>query len=360
MLESINKTIEYAINLASLGTWADLSSILQNAPHEPSATALAWALAILKWGLLFSALFFFFRTVCDRLGFTSLVALILSAAALIPILLFYNTPWNDADIMAGRISAFMHAFEEDRDYVPSLYRAVNLTTVPIKMLNGSISGVVSSLPKNGTIPVVSGQQGLPAITTAEVDLSWLGVAIYLALAAGIAYVLLRLSKLLAGLAFFVILAVAMGFREDIIASVVAIVLCAYLTLLLVRSERWSKFRFLACYPLAVIVVLILYILQPPGWILTPGLIVALVLTLFPLFYVVGIAFYMVGEVLERREKLGMKVKPKKVIEEQAGEWDPVMVAVLLTAIFIAAVSLFGLTLSGLGVFLSTSYGLFKL
>ena len=359
-LTLINRTAEYAINLASLGTWSDLQLQLQNTSPEPSAIAFAWILTVLKWALLFSALFFGFRIVCDRLGFTSLAALIVAVLALIPILAFYNTPWNDADIMASRISAFMHAFEEDHHYVPSLYRAVNLTAVPIKMLNGSISGVVSSLPKNGTIPVVSGQQGLPAITTAEVDLSWLGAAICLALAAGIAYVLLRLSKLLAGLAFFVILAVAMGFREDIIASVVAIALCAYLAFLLVRGERWSEFRFLACYPLAVIVILVLYILQPPGWILTPGLIIALVLTLFPLFYVVGIAFYMVGEVLERREKLGMKVKPKKVIEEQAGEWDPVMVAVLLTAIFIAAVSLFGLTLSGLGVFLSTSYGLFKL
>jgi len=355
VFESINKTIEYAINLASLGTWSDLSSILQNAPHEPSATALAWALAILKWGLLFSALFFFFRTVCDRLGFTSLVALILSAAALIPILLFYNTPWNDADIMAGRISAFMHAFGSEHNYTPALCEAVNLTALPIRTLNESASGFATLLPNNTTMPAIVSQQGMPAVAVVNVDLSWLGFALCLAMAVAAAYLLSRFSRLVAALALFIVIAALMGLKAELLASVVLIVLCIYLAWLAVKHKP-----VLACYPLAVVLVLCLYIAQPPGWILTPGLIAALILTLFPLFYAVGMTFYAVGEIMESREKLGMKVKPKKVIEEQVGEWDPVMVAAILTLLFVAVVSLFGLTLSGLGVFLSTSYGILRM
>ncbi len=66
----------------------------------------------------------------------------------------------------------------------------------------------------------------------------------------------------------------------------------------------------------------------------------------------------IGDIVYGREKV-VKIKPKKVVEESAFQFDPVAVAMILAGIFLLAVGMFGESLIALATFSGLSLLILK-
>jgi len=344
-----------ALSYLTLGSYGDLTSLLAPTTPEATASAFAWGLTALKWILLCLAIFLFWRWVCERLKLIDLIPVLLTVATVIVALWFYNTPWNDAETIAMRVSSFSNALSSTSvNYTPSVLQPmINLTKMPVDFIDDTLKTVENSIPKNITAPVIQGDGSLPTIGSSEFDTSWLRFLVYALLSFASIYLLSRISKVLAGVIAAIIFLLAINISNDTIACIILIIACLAAIWLL------RKTKILIAYPLTVIILCLAYILQPPQNILLLFLIAAFVVSLLPIFYGVGAGLYTAGEILEAREKLGMKLKPKKAIEEYAGRWDVNAVAIILTLLFVAIIGLFSVSLSGLGTFLAISVALLR-
>ena len=360
MLQAVNQSIsliEKGVNFLTFGSYSDLSSLLTPSTQEPSAAIFASILVVVKWFLLLVAIFIFWKIACDKLGFTAVVALALTGASVMAILLFYNTPMHDFDVLQSRASGFIHAFNnESTNYTPSLIQPLlAYTEMPINFTNNTLMAARNAVPGNITVPVIQSNGALPSISSTSVNTSWVGWLIYLLLIALSIYIISRFSKLLAGLVAFIIFGLAINLPDKTIACTIIIVVCAALVYVLI-----GRFTILAAYPAAIIMLTLAYMLQPPQYILLTLLTSSLILSLLPVFYAFGYILYAAGEIVEGRQKLGLKTKPKKVIDEVYGQWDVNAVAVVLTLLFVVITILFGISLQGLGTFLAITAGLLKM
>ncbi|RLI84683.1 hypothetical protein DRP07_00230 [Archaeoglobales archaeon] len=340
------------INILSLGSYNDLNSLISTTETNTAATVFAWVLTVLKWGMAAFAIFSILRYVLDKLGFTPVMAVILTAIAMVGIFAFYNTPWNDASIVQSKVSGFMHAMNNTAvNYTPSLIQPIIAAmTGPISAVNSSIGYLNSSLPSNLTVPTIQGR----SIASTTVNTSWIAWAIFIAIVALAIYIISRFNRLIAGIVAVVLFMVALSIPDDLIASVITIIVCAGLAYVLFRHVK-----ILSAYPIAIAILTLAYMIQPPQAVLILMLIAVFIISLLPFFYGVGALLYGVGEIVESRERFGMKKKPKKVIEEYAGEWDPVMIALVLTLFFTGVIVLFGASLSGFGIFLTNTVALLR-
>ena len=348
--------ISQALNILTLGSYHDLSNLLVPV-QNPSATVIAWGLAAFKWTLLAIAIFILFKAVCDRFKLKVFVPVVLTAVAVVAIFFVYNTPWNDAEIMSTRLSAFSNAFTNDPvNYTPSIMiHAINLMKAPIDLVYSGINTTMQAIPDNITAPAIQGGK-LPTITSTNYDTSWLGFVVVIVVVGLIAYVVSRVSALASAILLSVSFLVLIGVNSTTVACVVLEFVFAVLAMYLAMH---SSTRFLVPYPLSAMIIVAAYLIQPNKAVLVTMLMSAFILSLFPVFYSLGILLYAVGELVESRERIGTKIKPKKYIEEYASQYDPVMVAIVLLLLFTGVIVLFYLTAPGLGVFITTAVALLK-
>lgn len=348
-LTNLTKPVETGINVVTLGLYGDISSMFTGSETTTEMQVVAAILTVVKWILLFMALYFISRWICRRIKLTNFVVLAVTIIAVALICVFYNNPMNDYEVISMRLSSLAEAMSTNITFKPDI----------VSVMSGvNLTGYIDErIPRNITVPVFTSSGGVPTITMQNADVSWLRVVIYLLIILVALIVITKVSRVLGGLIAVLGIGAILNFSNDVMVTILL-----SLILIVVVSTiifRFSRNRFVIAYPIGLLVVLACYLIQPPSSILIPLLILALLLMLFPVFYLFGALIYMLGEVVEGREKLGMKVKPKRVVEEKVGRWDPVAVGIVLTSLFTLILVLYGVSIQGLGVFLTTSFGLLR-
>lgn len=355
ILDQIISYIEFGINLLTLGSYNDLSQLLSPST-DVTTTIFAVMLTVLKWSMLVIAIILFWKFICDKIGLTTLVVLLMTAASVVAILVFYNNPINDVSTVQTRVSGFINSFNSSNyNYTPSIIEPVISTVeIPVNMTENVLKFASNATPENVTVPTIQPGDRLPTLTTTSVNISWIGWLIYIVIILISIYILSRFSKIIAAVVAFIIFALAISMPNTTVASTIIIIVCLALIYVLLK-----RIRIFALYPASAILLVLAYVLQPQQNILIIMLIACLIMCLLPVFYIFGYAVHVTGKFIEERGKLGMKKHPKKYIEEVAGEWDVNAIAILLTMIFVSVVILFGISASGLGTFLALTFGLLR-
>jgi len=360
MFESIIHSIEILVNIISLGSWNDLNSLLTVDVQTNSAVTLfAIILTAIKWGLLISAIFLFWWYVLKKAGFTAIVAIILTVVCVGLIFLIYNTPMNDATTIQHRMSALTYALfsNQTTNYTPSLLTILPPSIhEPLNFTRTKLKTIETVLPNNTTVPSIQVGGGKPiTITSTTISISWLGWLIYFAILVVIVYLISKFSKVVAGIIAIVVLLVLFSIPDEVVASVLLLVLGIGLVYLALKTEL----KILIAYSVAIFLLITAFLIQPPQQVLVAMIFSAFVISIMPFFYTLGWVIYTVGEFAEGREKFGLKIRPKKYLEEYYGEWDVNAVTIILTLLFVAVVILFGLTTTGIGTFAAISFGMLR-
>jgi len=337
--------IAEAVSIVTLGTYSDINTILVPSSSDVSAL-LATILVLLK--LIMPTLAAY--AIADRLAGKQ-VAIIAAAATLIAVAVF-TQPWAQMADVSSRISMLQTGLADDSpiEYTPTLLRdgpvnvALNYTELALDKFAGS-----AALLKNATTISF----GVP-FSNEKVRIDWLYYALIVALAAVGFFVVKQYNKYLAIAVIAVAVYLLLGIPAELTARIVLLIAMVAAAYLLQKVHP-----VLVLYPAVAAALLLISMLTLPTNVVLVVLLVLMFLSLVPLFYFVGIVIAGVGKVVEEREKLGMKVRPKKMIEETAGQWDPVAVAIVLTSIFVAALALFGATIYGIGTFVGMAVGLIR-
>jgi len=343
------------LDAATLGTYKDLNSIISTHPEtEPSP--FAWLIIAAKLLILAVTAFALWRLIGRKLALKDSVVLFLAAATTIAALVA-TQPWENAEAVGARISGFAESLTMDPmdpvEYTPSLLSpAIEFVSAPVSVINDALD--LGFMPETAKLPTIQGGD-FPTVAFSEVDLGWLRTLIYIALILLAFYAASKLNLLAGLLAACVLSLLAIDVSNQKIACVIIAALSAACACFLHRRGL----TFLAAYPAAVILLCSAFLLQPPKAFLVLILTASFMLSLFPLFYLLGLILRAGGELFEAREKLGMKRRPVKVVEAEAGEWDPVAVALIGTLWFTAVIILFGSGLQGLTTFLAGLIAMMK-
>lgn len=360
------------INTLTLGVYQDIISMFPSPEPVSTATALAWALIVVKWGLAVIALLTICYVVLDkwlrvdeRLGLKDYVVPgFVTVAIIVGVLLFINTPWHDAEIVAGRTTAFTYALSmEEVNYTPTMYSPIITSSkIPFEWVEEWLVWMQNLIPTNynNGVAVDWEQKPLPAVNTgATWDLSILKWVVYIALiAASIVITKYFLPPLGIGL-FLMVLLMALPIPLDTVATIFLIIIAGAISYFTLNKVQFSNTSVVAAIPIGLTIICLMYLLQPPQIILLIGLVATFILLLFPWFYALGLVIFTFGTIRESRSHFGMKRRPAKYIDEYAGSWDATMVGLWLTLLFTAVMVLFSITLTGLGVFATTSFKLFR-
>jgi len=347
----MDDVIANLINVLSLGIYQDIQNILH--PHSsPASTALAWAIVVARFVFMALAVYAVVRKFAPNLTIPAIIASVVLATVV-------TQPWHVAEGISNRIGGFEEAMSctDLVDYNPSLLKfpvirdIISFIGDALEKAEQGFNSIKNSTVISIPLPSISGN----SLSLKPVTVEWLYYLIVFVIVLLTILVLKNVSRAVMVVAVLVEVALLMGVALNVVALIVVILLLFVLTYYLVR-HRWFV---LAIYPFTIAMLLTLDMLKIPENTLLMLLVALMYLSLIPVFYAVGLTMAGVGEVIEHREKLGMKIKPKKVIEEAAGEWDARVVAVILTGIFMIAVMLYGANIFAVLTFLGMTAMVFR-
>ena len=341
MLSQMPIPFKNVLNVVSLKSLEDLTYITNSVPQQ-DVSWLVGVIVIIKWAALIAAICLFYLTVLPRLKVRHpIIPFIATAVTVIVICVSLTNPFADMDSINVRFSKISGAFSQgDVTYTPSLLKDVPFQN-PLRIL-------LSEVPTNVSAPIIEDDQW----TFKEFNIA--PVLLIFMLLATIVF-LTRFNKWATVVVGSLIVATLIGLSDakilDVIIITAAVALCYYLLR--------TKIRFLVVYPIALSLLAILDILQPPSNIAFTVFGVVFVLSLIPVFYIVGLFLMSIGAMRETRTKFGMKKKPIKIVEEEAGQYDPLVTSLILSLLFTASIILYGTTMGALGFFVTTVVGLLK-
>lgn len=345
------------LSLATLGIYNDLSHLI---PHkaDPVSNFIAWLVILARFAVAGTAIFLVARKISDRFGLSPLVPIAITAIALVGAVAITH-PWTVAENLSLRLGGFQQAITDPAtvSYTPSAFK-----TQPMSLL---FKGAYESVGFFGTAMsklrnVTGAQVKIPdlnnnyKIELVAVSFSWLYYLLAFAFIFLTFWLAKQLSRKLAVVIAMAEFALVFGISPHLVATIAVVALLAVLAYYLIAKG----YGIFAVYPVVLAVLTVMAMFSWPKSILVIVLGVLMYLTLIPLFYLVGWVISGLGELVEMREKI-VKVKPKKVIEEQAVAWDEVAMAVVLSGLFMLSIALYGTTLIGLGTFLALSVFLLK-
>ncbi len=346
MFESI-PALDNALNIVTLGIYKDLLSLIpQHA--SPSSIALAWIVLIARYALAGVAIYLVANRFLDRK-----LSLMVVAVALVAIVAV-TQPWSLAGEMAKRMGGFESAISSAKmvDYDPSVIKAFEPIFDGVNYANSFMHGIRENV-SNIKVPILDVRNG--KIGLESVSFGW----IYYVLAFAIILLTFYFVKSVSGkLAFALVMAevgLLLGIGTNLISIILICFALAYMAYLLISKG----YIVVSVYPIVVIALLVLSLFEIPKGLLVWILLILMYLVLIPMFYLIGWLIAGFGEILEGREKFGLKVKPKKVLEEQVGVWDELAIAIVLAGLFMVVVGVYGLNLVGIGTFTALSIMLFK-
>jgi len=349
----LENAIHQILTVITLGLFSDISHLIPP-QADPTSTLIAYLVVIARFAIAGVAIYLVASKILDRLGYDPAMAILIVAGVLIVIALITH-PWVIAKDLSDRLGGFERAMNDYRPvkFTPTLLRSppfnytIGSVYYGVSMLNRSLEQLKSATSLKMTLPDVgSGYR----ITTKTVTFNWIYYLITFVIIGLTFYILKSVSKWLALTVVGVEVALLLGISAGLVVTIVLIGLFVVASVYLIKSGYvvWS------IYPIIVAVLLALSLISLPKALLIVILSVLLYLSLIPVFYAIGWFIAGVGELVEQREKFGLKVKPKKVIEEQAGVWDEVAIAVVLSALFLVSIALYGATILGVGTFMALS------
>jgi len=351
-MEFITDVINFIVSIMTLGIYNDISNLIEPTSN-PSSSAIAYAITIARVVFAGVTTFVILRKLCDRFKLNERIV-IFGTVAMVIVYIAITQPWVVAEDLSNRIGGFTEALS---DYDVVEYSPTLLNTFPVNVFmdvvyNGvdSLDGVFSWMRNKTSFSVSLPDVGRNGVTSTDVSFDWLYFLIVIALVLIVFYILKHFNKVLAVIAVVTIISLGLGISANLIITLILVGFMVYLSVMLVKKGRYI----VSIYPVLFSALLVLSLIQIPKSMLIILLLVLMYLALIPAFYLVGLAIAGVGEVLEQREKFGMKVKPKKVIEESVGEWDELAVSVVLSGIFMLSIALYGTTLLGLITFIAIS------
>jgi len=345
MLSQIPIPFKDVLNIVTLETLGDLTSIA-NSVTQQDVSWLVAIIVVIKWAALITALSLFYLTILPKLKVKNpIIPFIATAVTVLVICLFFTNPFVDMDSIEVRFSKIVGAISSSDSsnltYTPSL-----LSDIPFQ---NPIRIALSKIPTNVSAPAIENDQ----FVFKEFNVT--GVLLIVMLVAAI-ILLSKLSKLITIVVCSLIVATLIGLSDEKILDVVIIVSSFVVCYLLLRTKTlW----FLVTYPIALSMLAAVDILQPPVNVVFIVSGIVFVISLIPVFYIIGLFLKSIGAIRETRTKFGMKKKPAKVIEEYAGEYDPLVVSVILSALFTASIILYGTTIGAIGFFTATVVGILR-
>jgi len=297
--------------------------------------------------------------ILDRFGYDSQLALLFTAGVIVLAAIF-TQPWNIAEDLSVRLGGFERAIGDVNpvNYTPTLLKSfpfnytIGSVYYGVSLLDQSLEGLRNATAITTQVPDIGSDY---KVTMTTISFDWLYYVIVFIIIAITFYVLKHFNRYVAIVAVGIEVALLLGISANLVVTLLLIALFVIASAWLIKKGYvvW------AIYPIIVAVLLTLTLVSLPKGLLVIILSVLLYLSLIPIFYAIGLFIAGVGELVEHREKFGLKVKPKKVIEETAGEWDAIAVAVVLSGLFLASIALYGATILGIGTFLALSTLLFK-
>jgi len=346
------KIIDEVLRIVTLGAYFDLSSILIGFREATSAEPIVIAATVFKWLLIVASVYGIMELVSRKFDFPLLYRVVATAIVLVVIMLFVTTPFETYDLVESRVAPFFTALADTnvQEYTPTLLTGVSIIGQALSSTKVVFGTVSSFIPTTVSVPTFEG-----GLTTQEADISWVATIINLLIVGLAIYVLSRISYTVAGVVGAILLMSAIGVGETTMG--VLFVLLVSIAAIVILSK--TRYRIFIVYPLSAILILSAYIVQPPTNVLVIILTAVTVMLLYPVFYALAYLIYGAGELVEKREKLGMKRKPTKYVEEMAGEWDVTYTAFVMTMLFSAVLALYGPTMLGLGTFFTIFFSMVK-
>jgi len=341
-VQELSNAIFQAISIITLGIFADISDLIPS-HSDPSSLALAWVIIIARLGLATLAVFAVTRKLIPQFS----IPITLGVLA---ILVAFTQPWTLAEETATRIGGFEKAMSDTTvvSFTPHLLLFEPTRMVFSKVYDGvNMLQVAFSSLKN----ITSVQMQVPDVedyklTMNTISFDWMYYIIALGIILASFYVLKHVNKYLAVAVAGIEIALLFGISSNLVVTITLIGLFLVLAIYLFKKGYYV----VGLYPVIVAVLLVLSMVSLPKNVLLLILMVLMYVSLIPVFYLIGLMFAGFGSIVEHREKLGMKVKPKKVIEEQAGEWDALAVAIVLSGLFLVSIALLGANVFGLATF----------
>lgn len=340
-------TVTRVLEIVTVGIYRDLSNVI-SASQKLDSGIFSIVAVVLKYLITFLALYSIASLIAGRIGVDRKFAL---AASLAVMAVAAATVANPSEMMKNvddRIGKYLGALSDGsvRGYVPTLIKGIHPIEEVIKVTWYPVDYVTNKIPSNVTVPTLS-----PGLKSTEVDVSWIKTVFAIIFAALLVYLVSKFSKVAALIVASIYVTPIFGVTTDmqsVITTIIASIVGAYFLI----SRKLIP---LSIYPISIAIVLIMYLIQPPVNVLTVVLSALIIATLYPMFYLMSVAFYGVEEIVEKREKLGMKVKPKKYLEEQTGYWDIDYAAFVMTVVFAALIAIYGVNLIGLGTYAGFIY-----
>jgi len=331
--------IAEAIKVLTLGTYSDINLLLSPSPNNTS-TVLAMLIIVLKYALLATAIYAFTSR------FTSSKNAVMVTAAALLVAVIITQPWTQGNEISSRISMLQNGFADNSEvkFNPTL-----LKSWPAKDVIGFTSAALGSV-YNAT----SSLKSATTIKTPFMEIDWIYYVVLIIVSALAFYVLKTYSKLLAISVPAIMVMMLIGLPLQLVVAIILVIVLAVVAYYLQKLHP-----VLSIYPAVFAALVIISLISIPTNVLIALLMVLMFISLIPVFYLVGILLAGFGKVVEEREKLGMKIRPKKLIEETAGQWDPIAVAIILTALFVVVLAIFGANLYGIGTFVGLSVGLVR-
>ena len=344
--------LEEFMKVLTLGTYSDLSTVLKTFSGAEAGTPIVVAATVFKWGLIVLSIYAVVHFVASRLNFTRLFELAVTAAIVVAVILFIATPVETMEVVKNHVSPFVAALSSSKqvDYTPYLLNKTLYLGKILELTSNAFDSLNAFVPSSISVPTM--QKGLQP---QSVSIAWLPFLIDVVIVIAVVYVISKLNSMVAAVAGLILLLSVVKIDTTSASVLFALLLSAVAMYVLVRI---GAYPFLA-YPIALMAILVLYLVQPPVNVLSLCLVLITVMTLYPLFYVFAWLLYGTGELLEKREKLGMKKKPVRYVEERAGEWDISYTAFLMTALFSTIMAVYGLTFLGIGTFFAVFFSLVK-
>ncbi|MHC1624947.1 MAG: hypothetical protein ACXQS2_03020, partial [Methermicoccaceae archaeon] len=343
MLSQMPMPFKDALNIISLKTFGDLVNITSTAPQR-DVSWIVGVIVVIKWAALIAALLLFYVTITQKLRIKNdLIPIALTVVTVLVICIFFTNPFADVDNLNARFSKIAGAltYNENVTYKPTLLRDIPFQN-PLRIL-------LEKVPTNVTGPAIENDQ----LVFKTYDIA--PILLIILLLAAIVF-LSKLSRLITIIVAALIITTIIGISDMRVLDAVIIVSSAILIYLLLRTK---SLQFLIVYPVGLLILAVIDVLQFPPNIMFILFGMVFVCSLIPLFYVIGLILKGVGTIRETRTKFGIKKKPAKIIEESAGEYDPLVASLLLSLLFTVSIILYGTTIGALGFFITTVIGILR-
>lgn len=351
-LDTSFKVIDEVLRIITLGAYSDLSKVVSGFLGIPSAEIIVFAATLFKWLLIIGSIYGVVELISRRFEIPLTYKIAATGVVLLIVMLFITTPFETYDVVENRVAPYLAAISstDKIEYTPTLFTGITMIGQALSSAKTIFGTINSFIPTSVGVP--SFENGF---NTQQADISWVATIIDILIVALAIYILSRLSYTVAGVVGAILFMSAIGVGETTMGVLFTLFVSFTAIILLAKT----RFRIFIIYPLATMLILIAYMLQPSVNILVIILTVVTVILLYPEFYALAYLIYGAGELMEKREKLGMKRKPTKYVEEMAGEWDVAYTAFIMTILFSSVLALYGPSMLGLGTFFTIFFSIVR-